>query len=137
MASSVRTADYFYIEVPERAGEGARVLGQLRDAGVNLLAVSGFPAGRRAQVDLVPENPVAFRAAAKAAGWKITGPKKVFLIDGEDRMGVMAEVMERLGAAKINVIASQAVCAGAGRFGAILWVAPRDVKRAAKALGAG
>ena len=137
MASTVRTADYFYIEVPERAGEGARLLGQLRDAGVNLLAVSGFPAGRRAQIDLVPDDPAAFRAAAKKAGWKVTGPKKVFLIDGEDRMGVMAEVMERLAAAKINVIASQAVCAGAGRFGGLLWVAPRDVKRAAKALGVG
>jgi hypothetical protein len=132
---AVKTADYFYVEVPERAGEGARVLGTLRDAGVNLLAVSGFPAGRRAQIDLVPENPAAFRAAAKKAGWKVTGPKKVFLIDGEDRLGVMADAMDRLGAAKINVIASQAVCAGAGRFGAILFVAPRDVKRAAKALG--
>ena len=136
MASNVRIADYFYIEVPERAGEGARVLSQLRDAGVNLLALSGFPAGRRAQIDFVPEDPGALRAAAKKAGWKLTGPKKIFLIEGEDRIGVMADAMERLGAAKINVIASQAICAGAGRFGAILWVAPRDVKRAAKALGA-
>ena len=137
MATTVRTADYFYIEVPERAGEGASALVQLRDAGVNLVAVSGFPAGRRAQIDFVRENPAAFRAAAKKAGWKVTGPKKVFLIEGEDRVGAMAEAMERLAAAKISVIASQAVCAGAGRFGAILWVAPRDVKRAAKALGAG
>jgi hypothetical protein len=136
MASSVRIAEYFYIEVPERPGEGARVLGTLRDAGVNLIAFSGFPAGRRAQVDFVPENPAAFRAAAKKAGWKVTGPKKVFLIDGEDRTGVMAELLERLAAAKINAISTQAICAGAGRFGAILWVAPRDVKRAAKALGA-
>ena len=137
MTSNVRIAEYFYIDVPERPGEGARVLGTLRDAGVNLTAFSGFPAGRRAQVDFVPENPAAFRAAAKKAGWKVTGPKKVFLIDGEDRTGVMAEVMERLAAAKINAISTQAICAGAGRFGAILWVAPRDVKRAAKALGAG
>jgi len=137
MATTIRIADYFYIEVPERAGEGARVLGQLRDAGVNLLAISGFPAGRRAQIDFVPENPAAFRAAAKKAGLKVTGPKKVFLIEGEDRMGVMAEAMEHLAAAKISVVSSQAICAGDGRFGAILWVAPRDVKRAAKALGAG
>ena len=136
MASNVRIADYFYIEVPERAGEGGRTLGQLRDAGVNLLALSGFPSGRRAQIDFVPEDPAALRAAAKKAGWKLTGPKKIFLIEGEDRIGVMAEAMERLGAAKISVVASQAICAGAGRFGAILWVAPRDVKRAAKALGA-
>lgn len=136
MAESIRIADYFYVEVPERAGEGARLLAQLRDAGVNLLAVSGFPAGRRAQIDFVPENPAAFRAAAKKAGWKVTGPKKVFLIAGEDRVGVMAEIYGKLAAAKINVISSQAVCAGVGRFGGLLWVAPRDVRRAAKALGA-
>ena len=135
MDFNVRTTDYFYIDVPQRAGEGARVLGQLRDAGVNLVAVSGFPAGRRAQIDFVPENSAAFRAAARKAGWKTTGPKKVFLIDGEDRVGVMAEAMGRLAAAKVNVVSSQAVCAGAGRFGAILWVAPGDVRRAAKALG--
>ena len=136
METTIHTVDYFYIDAPDRPGEGARVLAELRDAGVNLLAVSGFPAGRRAQIDFVPENPAAFRAAARKAGWKVTGPKKVFVIQGEDRMGVMAETYGKLAAAKINVISSQAICAGAGRFGALLWVAPRDVKRAAKALSA-
>lgn len=133
----IRIADYFYVEAADTPGQGARALGTLRDAGVNLLAVSGFPAGRRAQIDFVPEDPAAFRAAARKAGWKVTGPKKVFLLAGEDRMGVMAEAYGKLAAAKINVISSQAICAGQGRFGGLLWVAPRDVKRAAKALGAG
>jgi hypothetical protein len=137
MDPTVSIADYFYIEAPDSPGEGARALGALRDAGVNLLAVSGFPAGRRAQIDFVPTDPTAFRAAARAARWKVTGPKKVFVIQGEDRMGVMADLYGKLAAAKINVISSQAICAGAGRFGGLLWVAPRDVKRAAKALGVG
>ncbi len=132
----IRVVDYFYIDAPDRPGEGARVLGELRDAGGNLLAVSGFPAGRRAQIDFVPEHAAGFRAAARKGRWKVTGPKKVFVIQGEDRIGVMAETYGKLAAAKINVISSQAICAGAGRFGALLWVAPRDVKRAAKALGA-
>ena len=136
MDPSIRIVDYFYIDAPDRPGEGARVLAELRDAGVNLLAVSGFPAGRRAQIDFVPDNPAAFRAAARKARWKITGPKKVFVIQGEDRIGVMAETYGKLAATQINVISSQAICAAAGRFGALLWVAPRDVKRAAKALGA-
>src|SRR3989442_13247381 len=46
MAETVRTADYFYVMVPDRPGEGARVLGELRSAGVNLVAYSGFPSGR-------------------------------------------------------------------------------------------
>jgi hypothetical protein len=137
MDPTIRIADYFYVEAPDSPGEGARLLGALRDAGVNLVAVSGFPSGRRAQIDFVPEDAAAFRAAARKAGWKVTGPKKVFVIQGEDRVGVMADTYGKLAAAKINVISSQAVCAGAGRFGGLLWVAPRDVKRAAKALGVG
>ena len=135
MDPTIRIADYFYLDAPDSPGQGARVLGALRDAGVNLLAVSGFPAGRRAQIDFVPEDAAAFRAAARGAGLKVTGPKKVFVIQGQDRMGVMADTYGKLAAAKINVISSQAICAGDGRFGGLLWVAPRDVKRAAKALG--
>ena len=107
----------------------------LRDAGISLLAFSGFPKGRRAQLDFIPADPAAFKAVAKTAKWKLKGPKKGFLIQGEDRSGALAEIMGRLAAAKINVTATDAVCAGADRYGAILWVKPRDVKRAAKALG--
>ena len=48
----------------------------------------------------------------------------------------MAGVMAKLTGAKINVTAATGVCAGMGRYGAILWVKPRDVKKAAAALGA-
>jgi hypothetical protein len=136
MAERIRRIQYFYVMTADKPGEGVRALRALKEAGVNLLAFSGFPAGRRAQLDFVPENPAAFRAAARRAGWKVVGPKVGFLIDGDDRAGVMAEIYEKLAAARINVTASDAVCAGAGRFGAILWVKARDVSRTAKALGA-
>ena len=136
MADEIRRVDYFYVQVPHKPGEGARALGALRDAGVNLLAFSGFPEGRGAQMDFVPEDSAAFRQAAKTAKWKVTGPKKAFLLGGDDRPGVVADVMQKLADAKINVTAIDAACAGGGRYGAILWVAPRDVARAAKVLGA-
>ena len=136
MADEIRRVDYFYVQVPHKPGEGARALGTLRDAGVNLLAFSGFPEGRGAQMDFVPEDSAAFRGAAKKAKWKVTGPKKAFLLGGDDRPGVVADVMQKLADAKINVTAIDAACAGGGRYGAILWVAPRDVARAAKVLGA-
>ena len=136
MAEDIRRVDYFYIQVPNRPGEGARALGVLREAGVNLLAYSGFPEGRGAQLDFVPEDAAAFRRAAKTAKWKLTGPKKAFLIAGDDRPGAIAAIIQKLADAKINVTACDAVAHG-GRYGAILWVAPRDVGRAAKALGAG
>ena len=137
MADTIRLVDYFYIEMSDRPGEGARALGVLKEAGVHLTALHAFPQGRRVQVDFIPSDPSAFKAAAKTAKWKITGPKKAFVIEGEDRTGALTDHFARLADAKINVTASSAILAGAGRFGAILWVKPRDVKRAAQALGVG
>jgi hypothetical protein len=135
MADTIQRVQYFYIEVPDKPGEGARVLTMLKEAGVNLLAFSGFPKGRRAQIDFIPADPAAFRAAARKAKLKLVGPKTGFLIQGEDRIGVVAEVMAKLADAKINVTASDAVAAGEGRYGAILWVKPGDVQKATRVLG--
>ena len=135
MADSVRLVDYFYVTVPDKAGEGARLLDALRREGVNLLAFSAFPEGRKSQADFIPEDSAAFRRAAKKAKWKVTGPKKVFLLQGDDRVGAMADVVTALAAAKINITALDAVSVH-GRYGALLWVAPKDLKKAQKALEA-
>lgn len=136
MADTVRRVEYFYITVPSKPGEGAKVLATLKDAGVNLIAFSGFPNGRKAQLDFVPEDSKAFRAAAKRAGWKVVGPKKGFVVQGDDRVGATADLMAKLAAAGINVIAWDAACAGSGRYGGLFWVDPRQYARAAKVLGA-
>ena len=136
MAEETRLVEYFYVEAPDKPGEAFRILNHLKEAGVNLLAFSGFPKGRRAQLDFIPEDPAAFKVAAKQARLKLVGPKKGFLIQGEDRVGALAEVLGKLAEAAINVTATDAVTAGAGRYGVLLWVKPRDVKRAAKVLGA-
>ncbi|RPI00333.1 MAG: hypothetical protein EHM71_17510 [Zetaproteobacteria bacterium] len=136
MAETIRLIDYFYTEVPDKAGEAARILGQLRDAGVYLLVFSGFPKGRKAQLDFVAPDVPAFKTAARKAKVKLVGPKKAFLIYGDDRVGVGAELLGKLADAKINITATQAIVAGGDRFGMILWVNARDVKKAAKVLGA-
>jgi hypothetical protein len=136
MADTVKRVQYFYTEVPDKPGEGARVLSVLKDAGVNLLAYSGFPKGRRAQIDFIPADLVAFRAASRKAKLTLVGPKTGFLIQGDDRPGVLAEIIAKLAAAKVNVTACDAVAAGEGRYGAILWVKPQDVQKAARVLGA-
>ena len=136
MADTIRLVEYFYITAPNKAGEGARALNTLKDVGVNLLAFSGFPQGRRAQMDFIPADPLAFKQAVKKAKWKVVGPKRVFLVQGDDRVGAVADLLGRLGAGKINVTAIDAVSVTDGRYGAIFWVAPKDVKKAAALLGA-
>lgn len=135
MADTIRVVEYFYVTAPNKPREAARALNTLKDAGVDLLAFSGFPQGRRAQLDFMPADPAAFKQAAKRAKWKVVGPKRGFLLHGDNRVGAIAELLERLGTAKINVTAIDAVSVD-GRYGAIFWVAPKDVKKIAALLGA-
>jgi len=134
MAETVRQVEYFYTEVPNKVGEGAKALRTLKDAGVNLLAFSGFPVGRKAQLDFFPADGAAFKQVAKTNRWKLVGPKRGFLVQGDDRMGAIADLIGKLGDAKIEVIAIDAVSVGE-RYGALLWVTPRDAKKAATILG--
>jgi hypothetical protein len=136
MADTLRKVDYFYVMVANTPGQGAKVLSGLAAEGVNLLAFSGFPSGRRGQLDLIPEDSAKLKRAAKKLGLALSAKKTGFLYRGEDRVGAMNEVLGRLAAAKINVTAMDAVTAGSGRFGAIFWVKPEAVARAARALGA-
>lgn len=136
MAEKIRRVDYYYAQVPDTPGEAFKILSRLKESQVNLTAFSAFPTqAGQTQVDLIPEKPDALLTAAKSAGIALSGRKQGFLIDGDDRVGAVAEVMRRLSEAKINVTAIDAVCTGGGRYGAILWVKPAAYDAAAKALG--
>jgi hypothetical protein len=136
MADTITKVGYFAVDVADKPGEAARVLQALSQAGVNLLAFSGFPRGRRAQLDFVPEDSALCRKALTRAKLKVRPKKTGFLVQGKDRTGAVEEVLQRLADAEINVTAVDAVSAGRGRWGAILWVNPKDVRKASKALKA-
>jgi len=136
MADRLRKVDYFYVMVPNTAGQGSKVLAGLAAEGVNLLAFSGFPSGGKGQLDLVPENSAKFRRAARKLKLKLSKRKTGFLLQGSDRVGAMNKTLKKLAAGKINVTAMDAVTGGNGRFGAIFWVKPKKVAKAAKLLGA-
>jgi hypothetical protein len=136
MTDSLRKVDYFYTFVPNAAGQGSKILAALAEEGVNLVAFSGFPSGRRAQLDLVPEDSAALKRAAKKLKLKLSPRKTGFLVQGDDRVGAMTSTLDALAKAKVNVTACDAVSAGDGRFAAIFWVKPQSVAKAAKVLGA-
>ena len=137
MADRVRKVNYCYAKVSARAGQGAAVLDEVQKAGVNLLAFSGFPiGGGKAQLDLVAEDMAAVRRLARKNGWRLSKTKKAFLIQGDDRAGACYRQLKKLADQKINVTAVDAVTAGKGRWGAILWVKPQVYARAARILRA-
>ena len=135
MADNIQKVTYFICNRPNKPGEGAHLLKQLKEAGVNLYAFHGFPSGRRAQIDLVPEDATLFKKVAEKLGLELEETKTGFLVHGKDRVGAIVEMLETMAAADINITAMDAVSAGAGRFGAIFWVRHQDVTRTAKLLG--
>ena len=137
MADTVRSVEYYYVTTRDTPGEGQRILSAFNESGVNLLAFLGFPlGGGQSQLDLVPEDPASLRQAAEQADITLSEPKRAFLIQGDDRVGAVADATAKLAEADINLTAATATGAGAGRYGMILWVAPTDHERAAAALGA-
>jgi LmbE family N-acetylglucosaminyl deacetylase len=133
----VEQVDYCYTIVKAgRAGEAAHALSALRKAGVNLLAFTGFPTrGGKAQLDFVTDDLLGLRRVAKQQGWKLSTPKKAFLVHGSDAVGACHAQLKKLAKRGINVTAADAVTAGKGRYGMILWVKQKDQARAARALG--
>jgi hypothetical protein len=137
MADRVRKVTYCYATVPNRAGQGVKITAEVAKAGVNLLAYSGFPAkGGKAQLDFVAESAAPLRRLAKRNDWRLSKPKKAFLIQGKDTAGAAHRHLDRLAREKINITAADAVAAGKGRYGMILWVKPKDYSRAARVLRA-
>lgn len=136
MADKARRVDYFYAEVPDQPGEGARIFQKLKDAGINLLSFNAFPGvANKAQIDFVPENSDAFVKAAKAAGITLSAKKQALFVQGADRPGAAAEILKKMADTKINVRAASG-CASDRGFGVIIWIRPEDFNAAAKALGA-
>ncbi|SRR5216683_2394932 len=106
MADTIQRVEYFYAQVPNKAGEGARFLTALQEAGINLLAFSGFP--RRARFSARLRSRRSSRVQAVRADGQVEahGPKRAFLVSGEERVGAMAELHRKLAEVKINVTLS-------------------------------
>lgn len=136
MADTVRKVGYCYTKVSNRAGQGAKVLGALAEAGISIEAFSGFPTPGGVQLDFVVPDAAALRRVARREGLELSKVKRAFLVQGDDRAGAVRRHLDKLAAAKISVTAADAIADGKGRYGMLLWVKPKDYVRAAKALGA-
>jgi hypothetical protein len=138
MADAISKLEYYTATIANKPGEGARVLGALREAGVNLTAFFGYKAGaRKSEIICVVEKATPeMKKAAKKAGLELSKKQTGFFVHGEDRPGAVADIMGKLGDAGINVHTAHAICAGANRYGAFIVVDADDVRKAGKALGA-
>jgi hypothetical protein len=135
MAYRIRRVEYFHATVVDEPGEAYKVLHALAGLGVNLLAFTAVPVGPDStQITVFPEDPGKMRSEAQKAGMALDGPHRALLVQGDDELGVLATVHEKLYHAHVNVYASSAIADGFGKYGHLIYVRPEDYGRAAKAL---
>jgi hypothetical protein len=135
MPSRVYEVEYYYAVVADKPSEARKLLEFLSEKEVNLLALTAFPLGEgESQIDFFPADPDKLKEAARDANMPLVGPKKAFLLQGDDRVGALHEFHLKLSNAGINIHAANGVVDGTGRFGYIIWVDPADYKEASKAL---
>ena len=135
MAFTVRPSEYFYVNAHDGVEAAYRVLSALADRGVNLLAFTAVPTfPDRAQLALFPEDPSRFEAEAELAQIDYDGPHYALLVQGDDELGRLAEIHERLFRAGVDIYASTGVSDGRGSFGYVVYVREDQFEQAAEAM---
>ena len=135
MSFQIKSVSYFYTTVNDLPGAAYALLTQLSDLGINLHAFTSVPVGpEHTQLSLFPDDAAKLRAEAKKAGIKLEGPHNAILVHGDDELGALTSIHEKLYEAKINVYASNGVTDGKGSYGYIIYIRPESFKAALKAL---
>jgi hypothetical protein len=135
MAYCIQRADYFYTNVRDEPGEAYRLLKQLEAQRISLNAFSAVPFGPDlTQLILFPDDTPQLVEAARRANMTLDGPYPALLVTGDDELGALAGIHEKLAQANVNVYASTGVVGGRGGFGYVIYVRPDQFPRAAKVL---
>jgi hypothetical protein len=135
MAFTIRRVEYYYANVRDELGAAYRLLSQLAELGIDLLAFTAVPSGpAQAQFTLVPTDTGKLLAQASVAGLPLDGPYHAFLVQGDDELGALANVHEQLVKAGVDIFASSGVSDGRGAFGYLVYVREDQFDRATAAL---
>ena len=135
MAHKIQKVDYFYTSVKDEPGSSYNLLNLLAERGINLLAFVAVPTGpSNTQLTIFPEDPSLLISEAKNAGFSLDGPHPAILVQGDDELGALQGIHNKLAMASVNVYASTGVTDGKGGFGYIVYVRPEQYELALEAL---
>ena len=135
MAATIYSVDYYYTTVEDRPGQGCRFLETLASEEVNLLAFNAFPVGRdRTQLVIYPLNATWLGDLARHEGLRLVGPHHAFMVHGDDELGALVSIHQKLCDANINVSSSNGITDGSGGYRYVMHVHPEDYERALEVL---
>ena len=100
------------------------------------MAFTAVPVGpSQTQLTLFPDEKGKLETEALNARMSLDGPYPAILVQGDDYVGVLADIHQQLFEARVNVFAANAVTDGKGDFGYVIYVRKDEYNKAAKALG--
>ena len=135
MAFKMRRASYYYATVKDMPGESYRILAELSEIGVNLLAFNAIPTGPNStQLTLFAQDSDELVENSSKVGIQLDGPHHAILVQGDDELGALANIHMKLYQANVNIYASTGVSDGNDSFGYVIYVRPEDFHKAVEAL---
>ncbi|NOT29471.1 MAG: hypothetical protein HOP15_03375 [Planctomycetes bacterium] len=135
MAFELKKVDYFYLSVPGETGEACQLLEGWAGQGINLLAFAAVPFGQgKTQLTLFPEDAARLQREGAQARLTFDGPHPAILAQGDDELGALATVHQKLDAAGAEVYATSGVADGRGGYGYVIYLRPSSLPEALTAL---
>ncbi len=134
MATAQRVT-YLKARIEDKPGAFLSVMKELKAKNLGLgggWAFLGEPGW--AELYVIPRTPEKVKKLWKASSF-LTEEGTAFFVKGIDRTGALLKVLEAVRHAGVNIIRTEGVAFG-GKFGVFFLVAPADVDRMAKAIGA-
>jgi hypothetical protein len=133
---NVRIAEYFYVRVEAAPGKAYELLRRLADEDISLLAFSAVPFGpNHIELTIFPDKSDNLVRLARKMGWLLLGPQHACLVQGDDHLGALAEVQQKLYNAGVSIYASTGVTDGLGHYGYVIYMKEADHEIAAAAFG--
>src|ERR1700680_94714 len=110
MPLKVRIAEYFYVKVEAAPGKAYELLESLASEEINVLAFSAVPYGPNyVELTIFPDRSENLVRLAKKMNWTLIGPQHACLIHGDDHLGALAEIQQRLADEGVSIYASSGV----------------------------
>jgi hypothetical protein len=102
---------------------------------VNLVAITAVPFGTsHTQLTVFPDDTAKMQRAAQQASIPLDGPHPALVVQGNDEVGALARIHEKLRDANVHVFASTGVADGRGGYVYIMYIRPDEYELAVAAL---
>lgn len=131
MDFNVRQIDYNNIAVEYRVGDASKLLSMLARNGIDFLAYKATPVdSKRTVFTLFSDDARKMAEVAEKEGFSVDGPYSAILVKGDEEVGALAAIYEKLSQANINVDESSGIAHINEGYGVILYVKQQDCRKA-------